>query len=205
MTSNELTKQPSLAPIFQAACVALQQNREQINLADLADGNYGDQIVEVFQIAVEAAEDNQNDGLSKAMEVAGLALEGRSTNKAAQAYSIGLRQLALQLSEKGISLEELLAFVQQRLNKNQELKDPSIEQRSGVVIKALVSGLANWERVEQGKRPPNNPSPWGFCLILGSPTCRQSCSSRSESKFWQRQLSQSVHWERDPKASCLEG
>jgi len=150
-----------LAPLFHAVGEALQENRSALNQADQLNGNHGDHMVAVFQIAARAAEEKPNASLAEAMEYASGLLEGESDNGSARLYALGLRQMAAQLSKREISLDELIVFVQWAIGdgENGPPADPAqdVDVRKGEVLKALLAGLASWGRENGGELPSGEP------------------------------------------------
>ena len=126
-----------LAPLFEAVGKALLENREKLNLADLVNANHGDHMIEVFQIAAGAAKDKEGTGLAEAMEYAASLLERQAANGSAQSYSRGLRQIAIQMRKREISLDELIAFVQKNLAEWKPAQGKTLDSqpRSGDVLK----------------------------------------------------------------------
>ncbi len=162
MTASASTE---LAPLFRAVGQALRQSQAALNQADALNGNHGDHMVEIFRIAAMAAQEKQSAGLAEAMSYAASLLEGLSDNGSAVVYARGLRQLAEQLQRHGVSLEDLVGYVRKVLR---EGKSPAAEPaRAGEVLKALVAGLANWSRVEEGKTPEENPVDMGVLFEFG--------------------------------------
>jgi hypothetical protein len=145
----------SLAPLFQAVGEALRQSQSALNQADPLNGNHGDHMVEIFQIAAQAAQEKQSAGLAEAMAYAASLLEEQTWNGSARMYAQGLRQMAEQLRQYGISLDDLVAYVQTVLSEEKEpgQKTELSQARSGDVLKALLAGLASWGQLEEGKTP----------------------------------------------------
>ena len=81
----------SLAPLFQAVGEALRQNQPALNQADSINGNHGDHMVEIFEIAARAAQEQQAAGLAEAMAYAASLLEAQSDNGSARMYAHGLQ------------------------------------------------------------------------------------------------------------------
>jgi len=159
-----------LAPLFEAVQVALQQNRLDLNQADSINGNHGDNMVAVFQVATQAAEAVQDEGLAQAMLFSALALEALTQNGSAQVYASGLRQMGAQMMRREVTLDELITTVQgasKRKGMTEEETQDIQTSRSGEVLKALLSGLAGWNQVEAGKTVSENPLDIGAMFEFG--------------------------------------
>jgi hypothetical protein len=159
----------SLAPLFQAVGEVLRQSQPALNQADSLNGNHGDHMVEIFQIAAQAAQEKQAAGVAEAMAYAAGLLEALTGNGSAKMYAHGLRQLAEQLRHYDISLDELVAYVQKVLREEKisgQTADPGLA-RSGEVLKALLAGLVSWGQVEEGKTPSSIPLDMGALFEFG--------------------------------------
>jgi hypothetical protein len=159
----------SLAPLFQAVGEVLRQNQPALNQADLVNGNHGDHMVEIFQIAAKAAQEKQSASLAEAMAYAAGLLEAQSSNGSARMYAQGLRQMAEQMRRYDISLDELIAYVQKVLREEKEAgqtAEPGLA-RSGEVLKALLGGLASWGQLEEGKVASGSPLDMGVLFEFG--------------------------------------
>jgi len=141
--------QVELAPLFQAVGEALHQNREALNQADMYNGNHGDHMVEIFEIAARAAEERRDAELSEAMAYAGRSLAQQTHNGSAQVYARGLNKMAEQFRKYDVKLEDLVAYVQAALIEDGEKRAEKSSSRSGDVLKALAAGLAGWGQVDQ--------------------------------------------------------
>jgi hypothetical protein len=159
----------SLGMIFRSVGDALQENRNTLNLADPFNTNHGDHMVEIFRLASQAADEKQDSSLAEAMEYAAVSMEGKTKNGSAQTYAHGLRQIGKQLRRSDVTLDELLTFVHNALieNKSDRKEEQMIKPRPGEVLKALLSGLAGWSEIEEGKTPSNNPLDIGALFVFG--------------------------------------
>lgn len=175
MGSMQTSLSRDLVLLFQAVGDALRQNRQLFNQADPINGNHGDHMVEVFEIAAQAAEEQAEANLADAMEHAARLLSARVDNGSAQLYAHGLEQLARQLRRYNVSLDDLLNYVRGALA---EAKTPSaIDQpaaglpeggaSSGDVLKALMNGLAGWAQVENGQSQSDRPLDMGALFEFG--------------------------------------
>ncbi len=110
----------SLAPLFHAVGDVLRQNQSALNQADLQNSNHGDHMVEIFQIAAQAAQEQSAASLAEAMAAASGLLEALSGNGSAKMYAHGLRQMAEQMRRYDVTLDELVAYVQKVLREEKE-------------------------------------------------------------------------------------
>ena len=158
-----------LAPLFQAVGEVLRQSQTALNQADALNGNHGDHMVEIFQIAARAAQEQQAAGLAEAMTYAAGLLEAQAENGSAGVYAHGLRQLAGQLQRYDISLDELVAYVQKVLREEKDAgqtAEPGLI-RSGEVLKALLAALTGWGQIEEGQTPTERSLDMGALFGLG--------------------------------------
>ena len=158
-----------LALLFEAVGNALLQNRENLNQADRVNANHGDHMIEVFQIAAGASREKEGESLAEEMEYAANLLESRISNGSAQTYSRGLRQIAIQMRSREISLDELISFVQNILEEENPAQEKiqEFELRPNEILKALLTGLAGWSKVEEGKDPSGNQLDLGSLFDFG--------------------------------------
>jgi hypothetical protein len=153
-------KSIDLPDLFRAVTDRLSHERDALNDADPVNHDHGDHMVEIFQVASEAAAVKSSGGsgsagktgddLADAMEYAAELLHSRPENGSAQVYARGLEQLAGQFRQRGIGLEELAPYVQRTLQKQMtgtEVPDSS-PGRTAEVLKALLNALAGWEKAE---------------------------------------------------------
>jgi hypothetical protein len=156
-----------LAPLFTAVEQALSQNRDALNQADLYNANHGDHMIAIFNLAAQAARDNQDARLPDAMQVAADRLRDQADNGSAQVYGRGLAQLAGQFRKYNLDLEDFVGYVRHVLSdaKDESGQDGATPSRD--VLKALMGALAGWQQVEAGKQPTENPLDMGFLFDLG--------------------------------------
>jgi hypothetical protein len=139
-----------LAGLFQTVSERLAQQRDALNQADAANQDHGDHMVAVFQAAARAAAEKGSD-LAGSMDYAAELLQRMPDNGSAQVYARGLSQLAEQFRQRQISLNELMAYVRSVLSKKgtpETAPEAGGAHRSGELLKALLAGLAGWERAE---------------------------------------------------------
>ena len=160
-----------LPGMFQAVTDRLSVERGALNEGDPFNHNHGDHMVEIFQVATEAAAAKSsgsfggagmtNADLAEAMENAAELLQRRTGNGSAQVYARGLAQLAGQFRQRGIGLEDLAPYVQRTLQKQvtgADLPEPG-PAKSSEVLKALLNALAGWEKAEAvGPAPSGDPA-----------------------------------------------
>lgn len=161
-----------LGPIFQAIGEALRQAQQALNQADPWNGNHGDHMVEIFQVAEQAACAHPELDLADALQDASRLLhQTQSANASAQVYAHGLEQMAGQLGRYNVSLPELVATIQNALRGEKgegaiASRQPDL-LRIGEVLKALMSGMAAWNQVESGRAPSENPLDMGVLFEFG--------------------------------------
>lgn len=149
--------QTSLPGYFQAAARALDAQRSVLNDADPDHGNHGTQMVAIFQLAAEAAhrEMDSRAVLADQMEKAALLLRSQLQDETAQAYALGLQAFARRFRAAGITLDEMVRYVRNVAadERPPEAQSPGStgegEALPGEVLKALVNGLADWNRMAQ--------------------------------------------------------
>lgn len=158
-----------LAPLFQSVGDALRRNQDALNLADTFNGDHGDHMVEIFDLATRAAQDKADLDLPEAMLYASQLMQQTLQNGSAQLYGRGLAHIAHQLRSYGVTLDNLLPYVHRALS---EQKDASPEgtgdsSNSGAVLKALLAGLSTWEQAESGQPVSENPLDMGALFQFG--------------------------------------
>ncbi len=165
-------KSSELSTLFQAVGDVLRQEQDAFNLADARNGNHGDHMVEIFEVAARVAQVYDNLEMAAAMSDAASVLEGLAHNGSAQMYAHGLRQMAAQFHRYNISLDDLLGYVRGALAEDKASQPASTDVsppvlRSGDVLKALAGGLAAWGQYESGKTPAGNPLDMGTLFEFG--------------------------------------
>jgi hypothetical protein len=167
------TTEKTLAPLFRAVGETLRSNRGQLNAADPLNGNHGDHMVQVFDVAAQAAERVRGASLADAMQAAAQQLARQTGNGSAQLYALGLDQVAQQFRRYDISLDDLLGYVTKTLTDNSE-SGASAGMRSGDTLKALVAGLVGWKTAAENQAGQDSrlgdelSSPGGGPLALGA-------------------------------------
>jgi hypothetical protein len=165
-----------LASLFQAVGAALRQNRLAFNQSDPVNGDHGDHMVEIFEIAARAAGEKPGEDVAAAMEHAARLLTAQADNGSAQVYAHGLEQMARQLRRYNVTLDNLLTYVQGALAEDQEPsaagqpvggQTPEAGGTSGDVLKALMNGLAGWGQIESGQVPSDSPLNMGVLFEFG--------------------------------------
>ena len=174
-----------LAPLFQAIGEVLRLNQAALNQADTVNGNHGDHMVEIFDLATRAAQDKADLDLAGAMLSASQLLEQTAQNGSAQLYARGLAHIATQFRSHGITLENLLPYVQKTLSERKEAQQSSegdSTASSGAVLKALMTGLSAWEQAENGQTVSEHPLDMGVLFQFGMAyiQAKQRGGSRSE-------------------------
>jgi hypothetical protein len=172
--------QRELAPLFRAVGQALEQNREALNQADTVNGNHGDHMVAVFDLAARAAAERPGSDVAATMEHAAQLLASQTGNGSAQVYANGLEQVARQLCRYNVSRDDLLSYVRGALAEDKDAGAGDRAQagaseaganpggaRSGDVLKALMNGLAGWGQIESGQVPKDSPLDMGTLFEFG--------------------------------------
>ncbi len=98
--------------VFSAVAAVLEENRQDLNSADTVNGNHGDHMVEIFEIASsaasgflsQAANGTRSAGMSDILFEVGRLLEACSQNATALVYAQGLNRFALEFQSHGIAL-----------------------------------------------------------------------------------------------------
>jgi hypothetical protein len=128
-------------------------------------------MVEIFNIAAQAAGQEVGKPLADAMESVASRLSLLAENGSAQVYARGLRQFGAQFQQQEVSLEDQDRYVVGLLKGNGAgdagQKSPAPEEQGGDVLKALMNGLANWRAVESGREPSPKPMDAGYLFDLG--------------------------------------
>jgi hypothetical protein len=137
-----------VSSLFQSVLDALILKQSELNLADPYNQDHGDHMVEIFRIAVRAAQEKQSGTLADAMEYASQLLQGCVENGSAQVYARGLSCLAEQFSQRQIDLDDLAPYAQVAISGKKPENGQSNGGRSGDILKALLTALAEWERLE---------------------------------------------------------
>jgi len=154
-----------LAGHFEKVAVRLDQERTTLNQSDTINGNHGDHMIAIFQVATQAAQQITDDDLPAAMELAGKLLQQMEDNGSAQIYALGLQQFALQFRERGVSYDHLASYIQSALSDDKP-SGPK-ESKSGDVLKALVAGLADWKSSSRSEEGAKKGMDMGYLFDLG--------------------------------------
>jgi hypothetical protein len=163
-----------LAEVFQAAAEALSRHREALNQADPDNANHGDHMLEIFRVATQAAQSLPLASLPEALEEASHLLAQLSNNASAQVYARGLQQFSQAFRDRQVEFDDLASYVQHIVqespaegNAGGQMGSPAKGERGAEVVKALVSGLAAWGQVENGKSPSEKGIDVGYLFELG--------------------------------------
>jgi len=160
-----------LAPLFQTVADVMMQNRESLNRADVSNANHGDNMVEIFDLATLAASEKAGEPLSAAMSDSAQSLSHLVENGSAQVYANGLSAFADKFAERDIDLDDLVRYVQGVLQGDNYESVPestavSNETKSGDVLKALLAGLAGWQKTKR-EDSKINPLDVSYLFDLG--------------------------------------
>ncbi len=156
----------TLTQIFGAVGQVLESNRQAFNLADRSNGNHGDHMVRIFQLASQAADEKRNMPPAETMEYAARLLQEEKQNGSAQVYARGLSSMAEQFRKYEITLDDLVSYIQGVLVENRSNKE-IISQKSGKVLKALVTGLAAWGQDSDGQTRTGDSLDMGALFEFG--------------------------------------
>lgn len=162
-----------LVSLFQSVAAVMRQHQEAFNQADRVNGNHGDHMLEIFELASSSVAEREDQPLADSMEVASQQLLLLDDNGSARVYADGLSQFAAQFREHDISTADLVGYAQELLaGETQEDAATSgppagNDQDNGDVLKALVAGLAGWRAVEKGEAPPSGSPDIGYMFDLG--------------------------------------
>ncbi len=156
----------ALSQLFSAVGQVLESNRQSLNLADPYNGNHGDHMVRIFQLASQAAEEKRDLPPAEIMEHAARLLQEEKQNGSAQVYARGLSSIAEQFRKYEITLDDLVSNIQGVLVEGRSNKETT-SMKSGKVLKALVSGLAAWGQDNEGQIQTGNPLDMGALFEFG--------------------------------------
>ena len=157
-----------LAFLFQRTAEVLRANRDTLNQADPYNGDHGDHMLEIFEIASQAASEKGGESLADIMEYASQLLRRCEGNATAVIYAQGLAQFGLQIRKFGVTQDELIGYIGGVLaDKDEGTASSSQGAGEGSVLKALLTGLAGWRAVAQGKEPPAGSPDTGYLFDLG--------------------------------------
>jgi hypothetical protein len=158
---------PDLAPVFAAVEAQMRLNQQAFNQADAVNGDHGDHMLAIFEIAARAAQEKQSASLAEAMDYAAELLFAVPQNGSAQVYGRGLASLAEQCRKYDLSLGELSAYVRDVLAEKSEQTSDAPAPRSGEILKALVAALAGWKTQENGAGKTAGALDLGYMFDLG--------------------------------------
>lgn len=145
----------NLSHLFRFAKERLVEHQQELNRADAYNGNHGDHMVEIFEVAVRAAGQDSRASLSGDMQRAAEMLEALPDNGSAQIYAQGLNAFSQAFERHQVSLQELVNYVRgltlREQDGDQEASAPEISPEvdptsSAEVLKALVEGLTGWRQ-----------------------------------------------------------
>lgn len=147
-----------LPALFAKVAGDLDEQRESLNQADEANQDHGNHMLEIFQIAVQAAEEKRDAPMAEAMGRAAELLRLRTENGSAQVYARGLAILARHFEQRSVDLDDLVHYVSNYLNEQKESAESQpgggeatqmdSSAKSGDILKALLAALSEWEQVE---------------------------------------------------------
>jgi hypothetical protein len=166
----------NLSHLFRVAKERLVERQQELNQADPYNGNHGDHMVAVFEVAVQAAGQDTRASLSGDMLRAAEELKTLPDNGSAQVYAQGLNAFSQAFERHQVSLEELVAYVRglvrQEQAGDQESGAPEIAAEvspasHAEVLKALVEGLTGWRQGGSTQESPQKSLDMGALFELG--------------------------------------
>jgi hypothetical protein len=155
-----------LAELFSSVAQKLGEQREELNAVDAFNHNHGDHMLEIFQVAAQAAGGKEGTHLAGAMEYGAELLRGLNQNGSAQVYARGLSLLAAQFRQNQIELDDLIPAVRSYLAEKQKGEQVTAAY-SGDLLKALLAALAEWKQMETDLATDNGASKAGKGLDMG--------------------------------------
>ncbi len=155
-----------ISHLFQAALNELIARRSELNQMDLTNQDHGDHMVQIFQAAVQAAQEKGAADLSATMEYASQLLLQFPENGSARLYSHGLACLAAELRKRNINLDDLAPYINDYLQGAPGFRSDA-PGSSADVLKALLSALAEWERLEGQQPGADGGLNLGYLLGIG--------------------------------------
>jgi hypothetical protein len=157
---SQAPAQAGLALVFSRVAAVLEKNRQELNAADFVNGNHGDHMVEIFEIASsttsafikQAAASDQTAVMAGILFQVGRLLESCPENATASVYAQGLDRFAFEFQSYGVDLQDLEEYVRQVLGESQNNSQSSSSGRGKDVLKALLAGLVGWKKAEKGQK-----------------------------------------------------
>lgn len=169
-----------LAGLFDSVAERLGRECSALNQADPVNGNHGDHMLAIFQVATQAARQIAGNDLASAMELASQSLLQMENNASAQLYALGLQQFAAQFRRYEVGFDRFEDYVRSALSEEKGAgpKDP----KSGEVLKALVNGLSDWQAASQAEPGSAKGMELGYLFDLGVAylQARQSAANKLE-------------------------
>jgi hypothetical protein len=156
-----------VSSLFQSVLDTLIQKQPELNQADPYNQDHGDHMVEIFRVAVRAAQEKRSASLADAMQYASQLLGDCEQNGSAQIYARGLTCLADQFSQRQIDLDDLAPYAQVAISGKKQENGNSNGGRSGDILKALLTALAEWERLETEKPDSSRGMDLGYLFGVG--------------------------------------
>lgn len=156
-----------LGLVFEAVREALERSRERLNRLDEVNGDHGDHLTAVFEVARQTAMEKNLHDLAETMQTAAERLTLMADNASAQLYGHGLAQFAQGFRRYGITTDEMIRYIQAAVTEKDQVAPSNSTARTGEVLKALANGLAGWKAVEEGRAPGENTLDVGYLFELG--------------------------------------
>jgi len=147
MPNNEI----DLASLFTQVGQALGQQKTQLNQADAQNHNHGDNMVQIFKLIAQAAQQKQSSTPTAQLDYAG-ELVKQLQSGSAQVYARGLLAAAQQFKGKNVTVDNVMQMAQTLLGGGQA----PAASASGDVIGALLSQLGKSNAGGSGEFKPED-------------------------------------------------
>jgi len=123
-----------LLSLLKNAAQAIEENQTTLNQADSWNGDHGDNMVEIFNLATQAIKNNPGASPDEQLVEAGKALTA-SKSGSAQVYAEGFAQAAQSIRGKEMTPENLVPMVQSLMGAGAQSSD------QGNPLTGLLGGL----------------------------------------------------------------
>lgn len=147
MPNNEI----DLAGLFTQVSKALSQQKPQLNQADAQNHDHGDNMVQIFKLIAQAAQQKKNSTPTAQLDYAA-ELVKQLQSGSAQVYARGLLAAAQQFKGKNVTLDNIMELAQTLLGGGQA----PASSASGDVIGALLSQFGGSRTGGSGEFKPED-------------------------------------------------
>jgi hypothetical protein len=145
MSDNNAT----LVNIFQTVAQTLIENQQNLNQADSANQDHGDNMVKTFQTITNALQKKQGSSTSDALAYAAQQVGQTATSSSGKLYAQGLTQAASQMQGKQLDLNTGVQLLQTLIGGGQA---PAQQADSGGdMITSLLGGLMGGAQGDQSQ------------------------------------------------------